>query len=222
MLFTILMLPVFAAAAPIACTTSPSTLSYYINTVNANGGCAVDELTFSNFSFSAAAGQTSNPTEDEILITPIDGDETTDPGLTFSHTSGVFALGGPNLSMEFTITFMVTAADPHLLYAASLFSTFNQTSSGNTATVHESVTHEAGKAQMTVTQGQNGPQVRFFPLDQSITVEKTWSLKTGGNALSTVSVGDVHQNFTATPEPLTLVLTGIPLLGMGIARRFRR
>jgi hypothetical protein len=215
------MLPVFATAAPIACTTSPSTLSYYINTVNANGGCAVDGLTFSNFSFTATAGQTSNPTDNDILISAIDGNETSEPGLIFSHTSGAFALGAPNLSMEFTITFMVTAADPHFLYAASLFSTFNKTGSGNNARVHESVTHDAGKAQMTVTQGQNGPQVRFFPLDQSISVEKTWSLKTGGNALSTVSVGDVHQNFTATPEPMTLVLTGIPLLGMGLFRRFR-
>jgi hypothetical protein len=221
-LVLLFMLPVLAVAATIDCATSPSTLDYYINSVNVGGGCSIDQLTFSNFSFTPAAGQTSNPTDDDILVTAIDGNGTTDPGFIFSHTSGAFSLNGPHLSMNFTIAFTVTADEPYRLYGATLFSTFNQTSSGNNASVNEVITHDGGKEQMMITQGQNGPKVRFFPYDSSITVENTWRLQTGGNAFASAAIGDVHQTYTATPEPMTLVLTAIPLFGMCLLRRFRR
>src|SRR5688572_28990038 len=162
-LLTLVSLPLWGV--PLVCT--QTSLADYINLTE---GCTVDNLLFSNFGFTANTA-TSNPDTDDIVISPlpsIGGEDWT--GIRISHGSGQFLLSGPDLSMDFEITFRVTSTPLNLLYAASLFGDPATTDAGNNARVREFIDYGSGQLNMQINQGNNGPEILQFPFAESIEV----------------------------------------------------
>jgi len=216
LLLGVISLPMWGAPLPCA----QATLEDYIGLAE---GCTVDSLLFSNFGFTENTA-TSNPGTNDILISPL---LSTGPevwtGIRIADVSGQFLLLGPQLNIDFEITFTVSIASPYSLYAASLLSDANATGSGNHARVREFVDYGSGEVQMQSNHSSNGPHIREFPVTQSVEVTKIFSLDTGAqggsSAISFVDQGFDYGLSTQTPEPTTMILGGCGLLAIGFCRR---
>jgi len=213
-LLTLVSLPVWGAPLPCAQTT----LENYISLAE---GCTVDSLLFSNFGFTENTA-TSNPSVDDIIVSPSPSTGPDDwTGIGITHVSGQFLLLGPQLNIDFEITFTVSGT-LYPLYGVSLFSDASATGSGNHARVREFVDYGSGTVQMHSNHSSNGPHTREFPSAQSVDVTKLFVLDTGNGGGSS-AISFVDQGFyTHAPEPTTIILGGCGLLAIVFCGRRSR
>jgi len=204
-----------ASGAP-AC--GPGTYDTYI----AGGGitCQIGSLVFSNFSFSSSAGvpATAIPATG-VTVTPLNlGAEF---GFQFGTGMSV-ASGFQDIIISFVVTGNIT--DLHASFNGSFSGT--GTSSDTETFCKNGISLPPLGSCAVVNQGQynltNPPQnlapapLVFNPALTSIAISKDINVTAGANGTATIS--QVTDTFSV-PEPMTLSMMGIGLLGLGLMRR---
>jgi len=69
--------------------------------------------------------------------------------------------------------------------------------------------------------GTTNTSVQFKKAEDIIWVEKEISVTAGGGRQDSVAICSISQNFSQVPEPSSLVLAGMGLLGLLVLRSFR-
>ena len=227
-----------ASAAVAPCPTG-KTLADYI-ALGATG-CQIDDKVFSNFAYSG--GQGGVPQAGQVNVTP---DNTPfNPGVNFGANWTLF---GPNLSEDFHLSFTVDVlAGGRPIGDDSLGIDIGQVVGVNSLiTVNETVclggnfTNPAGgtgctnpTSSLSAFDASNSNKTFdhniFLPASYThIQVFKDIGLQTGlcpnsdTNAACVNPVANfssLSQNFSEVPEPMTLSMMGLGLLGLGLVRR---
>jgi len=216
-----------ATAAPTAC--SMTSLDNYLA---ASFSCTIDNLLFSNFSYSPSA----NPSG---IAIPASGIEVTpltmlgDEGLKFTSGWGVKTQSdGSSSFQDSAISFTVSTND-HSLNLTDLSLSFNGDFTGTgTTRVNESYcpggavsTCAGGASVVSVTNpplNLTSPNIVFAHPVSTLGITKDIFVASGTNGTAGISI--VTNNFSnnAVPEPATCLLIGGGLLGLGLLRRSRR
>jgi hypothetical protein len=189
------------------------------------GSCTIDGLTFSNFSFSSS-GTTMLPAS-SVTVKVING-----PTFGFEFDTSMSA--GIGQTEDILVSFVVTGA------ISDLHASFNGSFSGagtssDTETYCENGTllpPAANCSGQNQTLGQLSltnppfniapPPVNFLPVLSSIAISKDINVTGGSNVdhPGTATISQITDTFsTPVPEPMTLSMMGIGLLGLGLMRR---
>jgi hypothetical protein len=222
LLLTALVLVLSASAWAAPCQPGPYS-SYFVSGFS----CTIDNLTFSNFSFSASA----NPSgiaipASAINVTPFSGPFF--EGFTFSSGWNVGTQSGGVSSfqdnlLDYTVTSPTASiTDAHLSFNGSFTGTgltgVTENFCLNSATVNNCPAGSAGQLHVTNPPPKFDDNVVFFPPVNMISVTKDITVSSGVNG--TASISSVVNIFTQqTPEPGTFLLLGSALLGVGLLRK---
>lgn len=209
--FGVVMLASVAAAA----TACSSNLGADVTTLNAGGGCTVSILTFSNFAVGLAGG--AGPAQ--VFLSGVN-----DPGVGGSGLNFNPNLGLGHLTTDIHFVFEVTA-NSGLIDIISEYLANNGIGSGG---IGERICDSAGVslggtctgtqiATLTALSGQTNSTT--FAGQKSLWIWKDITIS--DPAVDHNSSFD--QNFGSTvPEPMTLSMMGLGLLGLGLISRHRK
>jgi PEP-CTERM motif len=205
----------FAAATPMACTAE--TLNNYLA---AGFSCEIDNLLFSNFTYTGTANGTAPIASTAVNVTPITtpGDE----GLEFNAGWSVSTPAEEDSNIGFIVS-TVNKADT----IDSLDLEFNGHYTGTgTSSVTENYCEGGLLASCPTTVNQiavtNPPTVLsitskdFTPVN-TLQVSKDVNVSAGNGG--TASISDLNNTYGQVPEPGTLGLLGGGLVALGLVRR---
>jgi hypothetical protein len=205
----------FAAATPSACTAE--TLNNYLA---AGFSCEIDNLLFSNFTYSDSANGTSPIPSTAVNVTPltVSGDE----GLQFTAGWSVSSLAEEDSDIDFTVS---TVNHANTIDELSLEFNGHYTGTG-TSSVTENYCAGGTLISCPTTVGQiavtNPPTVLsdtsldFTPVN---TLQVSKDITVSAGTWGTASISEVNNTYGQVPEPGTLCLLGGGLVALGLVRR---
>lgn len=184
--------------------------------------CTVGDKSFSNFTFTSTGGGSG------LAVTPAEfnvSPQTTllGPGLLFSTGALVVdnsLTTNPGLSfVDVSLGYSVTAPNPPLIADADLV-VAGGTTGGGTARVDETLTPGGT---LTVILPNTTDTVNIVPPVAALDVLKDILVEVPANTIGFANITAIGQHFSETvvPEPATLAIIGVGLLGFSIARRRR-
>ena len=173
--------------------------------------CTVGTLTFSSISISPST--TGDGVVGPITVTPV----ASGLSLTFSSAASAPPPSTADIAWLYTVASTVPIVDASLLLTGS-------GTGGGTVSLSETLSN--GKTLMASSPGSATDSVTF-PGVSSLSVAKDLvdvALTSGSLAVSSVIENTFSTNSTPIPEPMsiTLVVTGLGLIGLGFSRRSKR
>ncbi len=195
---------------------------------NGNGTLIVGDKVFGNFDgFSTInTGGATGPTSNEITVTGEFGN-TAAPGIDFQSAFWSVAgnsAGGQSIDTKFTFT--VTSLSGQTIEDASMLLGGSGTRNGGTLHIGETITDNGTPvASLLVTNLLPSDHEFFAALHTSLFVQKDVALvapqTSSTDVTSAAFLSDFDQRFSEQPEPSSVILMGLGVLGM-VGYRWRR
>jgi hypothetical protein len=236
-LLTFLGALLMVSSSALATPTCTNGTLYSYELLNTTGGCEINNLLFDNFSDQeSAAGSSVALTASEITVTP--DSVFLDEGLQFSASWNVSTPSSLDSAISFTVQTVNGAAT---LDDISLSATETQTGNGNAGVIEsycvgslKGAGNHCPSALQTIAvsdppANNNGPVTQTYGLTNELSVTKDIDVAAGANTVngapSTASISVVSNNYSqigSVPEPISFVLVGAGLLGVGLMRKRSR
>ena len=206
LVLALLALMFSTAASAVAIVTPLCVNSMTLANLIGTGGCYVQDKLFSNWSYSGGGAVTDANVGINVIFSPVSGIDI--HGFTFTPTGGVWVEG---FTLGYTIS-VLPASDFSITGATDQF----MLGPLSNASLARSL--------------KDGGTVATFNLSQGVTTQSaTFPGVKSLTSLTTVTIPEGALNFVASleedyvqmviPEPVTMILIGSGLLGLGFIRR---
>ena len=214
------------ATASTLCAVGQTIAYYKANYASSDTACSVGDKLFYGFTYTPTdSGGAVAPDGTQVFVTP-DPANVNEPGLVFS--SSMWSVSGNAIdgaiAVDASIGFSVaTVGNIPLIVDASLdFTGHNGATGGGQAFIGETVL-EGGNSVGLEVDSTNGPYLSIanFSAVSTLSVTKNLQVRIARGTTGTASITSFREGFSEMPEPVSCVLFGSGLLGLGILRRRR-
>jgi hypothetical protein len=183
---------------------------------------------FSDFAFSPVAVATTPPADADILVTI--SETATDVSVNFEFQANQTA-AGPG-AYELVLEYLAEVVDPNLSFASHTLAMDASTQGNGVVFINEEILTPGGGGVGTVSTTANVPNqpnvssdtLLFSPTRMMTIHNKDISVSGGAAGNNSATLTRIEQSFGVIPEPSTVVLAVLGILGLGVAsrRRFHR
>jgi hypothetical protein len=186
------------------------------------GGCVIGNALFSNFGYgSTAFGNGTKVADTAVVLTPVDGSG--GPGIIFSSDNWfVSPIASMPSQVDSTISFTVTILDGSPLIGAGILTLPSSSWAGRgtgTGDIGETITPSGTQLKVFA----NGVSVssKEFPATNTVSVLKDVRVYVpkGVAGPDFAQITSFEEDFSEAPEPVSVVLIGSGLLGLGLWRQ---
>ena len=223
LLFTVVFISAATSTRATTTNLAPNQSISLATLIDSNMNVQIADKNFGDFFFSYIdnnGNPNDNLTRSNVVITALSNDF----GFGVSFQQPLLAIGAATNNIVFKYT--VTVTDPNFHISDIHLSITGTSGNGGLGSVSENVfTNGFGGTSVGTLQATiptNGSDVAFANIVP--TVDKLWVQKDvivagGGAANGSASITIIDQSFSQVPEPSTMVLVGLGLLGLVAVRR---